>query len=105
MSTVNVTVGHKVNATLVFLDQDGNPMLKPQVADAPPAWSNTTAATGTLVAAPDGLSAVETALAAGTDEIDVDMKVGGVEFKASVGVIVAAAPQVLTSVAIATTVA
>lgn len=105
MSTVTVSVGHAVTCTLVFLDQNGNPMKSAPAPDTPPAWSDTTSATGTLTASPSGLSASEVAVAEGGDTISVDLKVGGVEFKASVDVVVTSAPQVLTSVGIDTSVA
>lgn len=104
MSTVTVSVGHTVACSLVFLDQSGNPMLVTPVPDAPPTWSDTTPATGTLTPAPDGLTANEVALVAGNDTINMSLAVGGVSFAASVGVVVSSAPQVLTSVQITTTV-
>ena len=80
-------------------------MLTPPTPDAPPVWTNSTPATGTLVAAADGSSAVETAIAVGTDVISVAATVGGKAFTATQGVTVTAAPQVLTSIGILTTVA
>ncbi len=105
MSNIDVTVGHKVSMTLVFLDQNGNPMLTPVAPDAVPTWSDTTPATGTLSAGADGLSASELAVAAGTDVVNVSLAVGGVAFAASLGITVAEAPQVLTSVSITATTA
>ncbi len=105
MSNIDVTVGHKVSMTLVFLDQNGNPMLTPVVPDAVPTWSDSTPATGTLSAGADGLSASELAVAAGTDVVNVSLAVGGVAFAASLGITVAEAPQVLTSVSITATTA
>ena len=105
MNPVAVTVGHIVNCALVFLDQDGNPMVTTPTLDAPPTWSDTTPATGTLTAASSGLTASESIIAAGTDTISVKLSVGGVAFSASVAVTASAAPQVLTSVQIAATVA
>jgi hypothetical protein len=99
---VTVTVGHKIECSIGFLDAAGNPMLVTPTPDAPPTWTNTTPATETLVAAPDGLTAVATAIAAGSDEIDLALSVGGVAFKALVSVTVQAAAQVLTSVVINT---
>jgi hypothetical protein len=101
---VTVTVGHKINCSIGFLDTNGNPMITPPVPDAVPTWTNTTPATETLVASGDGLTAVATALAAGSDEIDLALAVGGVAFKALVAVTVQAAPQTLGSVTINTTV-
>ena len=101
---VTVTVGHKINCSIGFLDQNGNPMLPKPTLDATPSWNNTTPASETLVAAPDGLTAVATALAAGSDEIDLSVTVGGAVFKALVAVTVQAVPQTLGSVVINTTV-
>jgi hypothetical protein len=103
--SVALSVGHKVTCTLTFMDQFGNPMLVTPVPDALPAWTDITPATGTLTAAPDGLSATEVAIAAGTDTISVALAVGGVAFKASVDLAVTAAPQVLTTIGILATVA
>jgi len=91
--------------SLIFLDQSGNPMLVTPTPDAPPTWTDTTPATGTLTPAANGLTATELAIAAGTDTVSVALAVGGVSFSASVEIDVAAAPQILTSIAIATTVA
>lgn len=101
---VTVSVGHQINCTIEFLDQNGNPMVTPPVPDAPPTWTNASTATDTLTAAANGLTATDVAVAPGTDTITVDLKVGGVDFTASVGVDVTAAPQVLTSIAIETAV-
>lgn len=105
MSNVTVNVGHTVSFTLVYLDQNGNPMLVTPVPDAPPVWSDTTPATGTLTVAPSGLTASELALVAGTDVVNVAVIVGGTTFSALVDLTVQAAPQVLTTVQIASTVA
>lgn len=105
MSNVTVTVGHTVSFTLVYLDQNGNPMLTTPVPDAPPTWSDTTPATGALTPAPSGLSATELANAVGTDTVSVSVVVGGNIFAASIDLTVEAVPQVLTSVQIAANVA
>ncbi len=105
MSNVTVNVGHNVSFSLLFLDQQGNPMLVTPTPDAPPVWSDTTAATGTLTAAANGLTASEVALAAGTDTVNVSLMVGGVVFPGSIDVTVQAVPQILTSIAILATVA
>ena len=104
MANINVTVGHTVSMKLVFLDQNGNPMLTAVTPDAAPAWSDTTPATGTLTVGADGLSATELAITAGADVVNVSLAVGGVAFAASLGITAAAAPQVLTSVQILATV-
>lgn len=104
MANVNVTAGHTVVMALSFLDQNGNPMLTPVAPDAVPVWTDTTSATGTLTESADGLTASEAALAAGTDVVTVSLSVGGKAFTASLGITVTAAPQVLTSVGITSTV-
>jgi hypothetical protein len=100
LANVTVTVGHTVDFSLVFLDQNGTPMLTTPTPDTPPSWSNTTPATGTLTPAASGLTAQESALAAGTDTVSVSMTVGGASFSASIDLTVQAAPQILTSVQI-----
>jgi hypothetical protein len=100
MSTpVTVSVGHTVNCSLVFLDQNSNPMLVQPTPDSPPAWSDSTPATETLTAG--GLTASALAIAPGGDTISVSVSVGGVTFGATLGVTVTAAPQTLTSISIA----
>lgn len=105
MNPIALSVGHTASFTLEFLDQNGNPMLTTPVPDAAPVWTDTTPATGTLTAGTTGLTASELAIAAGGDTVTVVLTVGGVSFTASVSLAVASAPQVLTSVAIETTVA
>jgi len=95
-----VTVGHQLALSILFLDQRGNPMLTAPTPDAAPSWSNSTPATETLAAAADGLSAVATTVAPGTDTVSLSVVVGGVTFSATLGVEVDAEPQVLTSVGI-----
>jgi len=99
-----VSLGHVINMVIDFLDQNGNPMLTPQVVDSPPIWSNTTPATETLVASADGLQAVATPVADGVDTISVTAMVGGKQFGATLNVNVAPAPQVLSSIVITPTV-
>lgn len=105
MSNVTLSVGHSVDFSILFLDQNGNPMLTTPVPDAPPVWSDITPATGTLVVSASGLSASEAAIAAGTDTVSVSLAVGGVTFTGSIDVTVEAAPQTLTSIGILATVA
>ena len=102
--SVAVNVGHSVNMTLAFLDQNGNPMLTTPAPDAPPVWTDTTPAVGTLTASGSGLTATELALTPGGDTVTVSLSVGGVAFTATVDITVSAVPQVLTSVAIVPTV-
>jgi hypothetical protein len=98
MQTVNV--GHKINMTIAYFDQIGNPMLTTPVPSSPPAWSNTNAAAETLVPAADGNSCVATAIAPGSDTVNLSLMVGGQTFAASLAVEVQAAPQTLTSIQI-----
>ena len=100
MNPIIVSIGHTISCTLVFLDQNGQPMLTTPTPDAAPVWSDTTPATETLTAAADGLGASAIAMAAGNDVISVALAVGGVQFSATLPVTVSPAPQVLTSVAI-----
>ena len=104
MTPVTVNVGHTVTCSIVYLDQNGNPLLVTPTPDAAPTWAQTTPATESMAVTADGSTDVLTALAAGADTVSVDLKVGGVDFSASVNVNVAAAPQILTSIAVATTV-
>jgi hypothetical protein len=104
MNPVTLSIGHAAALSLVYLDQNGNPMQAPQTPDAPPTWADDTPATGTLVVGPGGLTATETAVAAGNDNVSVSLAVGGVQFKASLGIVVSPAPQILTSVEIAASV-
>jgi hypothetical protein len=99
-----VSIGHVINAELSFLDQNGNPMLVTPKPDAVPTWANLAPAVETLVASADGLQAVITPLTVGVDTVSVSLTVGGVMFNATLNVAVAAAPQVLTSVEIKSTV-
>jgi hypothetical protein len=103
----DVTVGHVVTDTILFLDQNGNPMLVTPAPDAPPVWTNApgTPPVDSMSVSADGLTATITALAAGGDTIGVTVLVGGVSFAATQSLNIAAAPQVLTSVAIAASVA
>jgi len=104
MSAVTLTVGHKVDFAIIFLDQNGNPMQTTPTPDSPPVWSDVNPETGTLTPSTSGLTASELAIAAGSDTVNVAVTVGGVEFKGLIDVTVEAAPQVLTSIQILATV-
>jgi hypothetical protein len=99
-----LSMGHTLALAIAYLDQNGNPLLVAPIPDAPPTWSNTTAATETLAASADGLTCVGTPLAPGNDTVSLGLVVNGVSFAATLGVEVDPAPQVLTAVAIAATV-
>ena len=103
--SVSVTVGHKVDFALAFLDQHGNPMLTRPVPDSPPIWLDTDNSVGTLTAAADGLTAEELAIKEGTDTVSVNVMVGGIKFEASIDIVVAPEAQVLTSIQILANVA
>lgn len=104
MANVSVNVGHKVEFSLSFLDQHGNPMVTTPTPDSAPVWVNTNSAAGALTAAANGLTAEEVAVAPGSDTVSVHLAVGGNSFTATVDLTVQAEPQVLTSVAIVATV-
>jgi len=104
MSSVTLTVGHTANLSIGYFDQNGNPMLTTPTPDAPPTWTDTTPATGTLTPAASGLTATELAIAAGSDTVNVALAVGGVSFTGSIDVTVQSVPQVLTSIQILATV-
>ncbi len=97
----DVSIGHTVVDTIVYLDQNGNPMLVTPVPDSPPTWTNIAAATvDTMVVSADGSTDTISALASGVDTITVNVVVGGKTFTAVQQLSIAAAPQVLSSVAI-----
>lgn len=97
---LTMQVGQTDNLTLAFLDQNGKPMANNPTVDSPPSWSNTSGTAESVGPASDGLSAVLTALAEGTDTVNMTLSVDGKSFSASLDVTVEAAPQVLTSVEI-----
>jgi hypothetical protein len=98
----DLTLGQGLSLSIAFLDQKGNPMATPVVADAPPAWTND-ATIETLTVAADGMTADTVSIAVGADKINLAMKVGGADFSASLDVTVADVPQVLTSIQIVAT--
>ena len=97
---ITATVGHKVNCSIGYLDQNGNPMLTTPTPDAPPGWENTTPSGETLVASPDGNTAETTTLTVGADLISLSLLVGGQAFTATLAVTVEATPQQLTTIVI-----
>lgn len=100
MDTITLSVGHTAALGVIYLDQNGNPMLATPTPDSPPQWSDTTSATDTLTVGPNGNTATLAAIAAGDDTVNLTVVVAGATFSASLGVTVQAAPQVLTSVKI-----
>jgi hypothetical protein len=101
---VTLSVGHKLNLAIAFLDQHGNPLLTPPTPDAKPTWTDTTPATETLAVDASGLTATGTPIAAGTDTISLSLLVGGKPFTATLDVTVTPEAQVLTSIDIVPTV-
>lgn len=94
------SLGHSIAFTVTVLDANGNPMLTPVAFDSPPAWTQSTPATESLVVAPDGASAQASSLAVGTDSISVSAVVGGKTFAASIAVEVDPVPQVASAIRI-----
>jgi hypothetical protein len=77
-------------------------MLVTPVPDSAPVWTNVAAPTiDTLTVSADGSTATITPLSAGADTVTLTVIVGGHIFTATQQVNISAAPQVLTSVAIA----
>jgi hypothetical protein len=101
-----VSVGHEVICTITYLDQNGNPMLVTPKPDSAPVWTDTPSAVGvdTNSVSADGLTDIVSALAAGSDTVGVSVIVGGKTFTDSALLTITPAPQVLTSVSIATAV-
>ena len=95
-------VGKTENLAIEYLDQNGQPMVPTPTPDAPPAWSQTNASAVDLTAAADGNTAAAKGAAAGDDIVQLDLKVGGKSFSATIDLTVTAVTpvQVLTSVAI-----
>src|SRR5712672_1772300 len=93
LSNVIVTVGHAVTFSLVFLDQNGNPMVTTPLPDGPPTWTDTTPTTGTLTPAASGLTASELTTGVGADTVTVSLAVAGTSFSASIDLTVQDVPQ------------
>jgi hypothetical protein len=97
----DVVVGHNITYTIVYLDQNGQPMLTSVTPDSPPAWSNLAAPTiDTMSISADGSTDSVSAVGAGADSVTVSVTVGGVTFTAVDQVSISAAPQVLGAVAL-----
>lgn len=103
MST-DVFIGHTVNFGISQVDTTGLPMVTPVAFDAAPTWaeSSTDGSIETLTVAGDGLTAVGSAVGAGTDTVTATVIVGGVSFSASVDVVVSAEPQVFGGIVVTT---
>ena len=100
---INTTVnaGHEVIDTIVYLDQNGQPMLTTPTPDAPPTWVNVaTPDIDTMSISADGSTDTIQAVGAGVDTITVTVTVGGVQFVATQNLTVSPAPQVLTDIEI-----
>lgn len=97
----DVVVGHEIVNTIVYLDQNGQPMLVTPTPDSAPVWTNLAAPTiDTMSVSADGSTDTVSAVGAGVDSLSVTVTVGGVAFTAVEQISISAAPQVLTSVAI-----
>ena len=109
--TTPVGFGQKITYALEFDDQNEKPMATTPTVDAPPVWTAVAPATGTLVVASDGLTAVYTPADPGqttpSDTVTVVAMVAGVSFTATDTVNVQADPvpvQTLTSLKLVPTV-
>jgi len=96
----DITLGHGLDLSITYLDQNGNPMLVTPTPDAPATWTQTNPETETLVVGADGNTAATTSIAVGSDSIGLSVTVGGATYTASLIVNVTEVPQVLTGVAI-----
>jgi hypothetical protein len=97
----DVVVGHQIINTIVYLDQNGAPMLVNPVPDVAPVWGNLAAPTiDTMSISADGSTDTVSAVGAGVDTLSVSVVVGGNVFTAVEQISISAAPQVLSSVAI-----
>ena len=103
---VDVTVGHTVDCTIVYLDQNGNPMLTTVTPDSPPSWTDiaSSPAIDALSVSADGSQCEITTTGAGSDTVSLSVIVGGKTFNASLQLNIASPPQVLTRVSIQTVV-
>jgi hypothetical protein len=108
MAKVPVTVGHTVTNVIQYFDQNGNPMLVTPTPDSPNVWvdsgSQASPPIDAVATSTDGNTTTVTPSAAGTDNLSVTVTVGGKTFTASVEIDISAAPQVLTTIGIASTV-
>lgn len=108
MAQVPVTVGHKVTNVVQYFDANGNPMLVTPTPDTPNVWtdsgSTATPPIDTSTISTDGNTQTVVPSAAGVDQVGVTVVVAGKTFTASVEIDISAAPQVLTSIGIASTV-
>ena len=83
-----INAGQTLPMTIEYTDSNGN-KTSTWPTDAAPAWSDTTPATDTLVAAADGNSATALGSAAGGDDtINLALSAGGVPFSATLALTV-----------------
>jgi hypothetical protein len=72
-----LSVGHTLTDTIVYLDQNGQPMQTAPVPDKPPAWTNLAANTvDTMQVSADGTTDGLTAAGPGVDTVTVTVVVG-----------------------------
>lgn len=81
----------QIDNLLIQVSDQNNNILPGVVFDAPPAWTNDTPATATLVASADGTTAVVTPVAVGVTNVGLNCLLGGKSFAAALQVTVAAA--------------
>jgi hypothetical protein len=97
---LDVTVGHEIECTIIYLDANGNPMQVAPTPDSSPAWTSTGAPVDSLTVSSDGTVCDVTALAAGADALNLTVTVGGNSYTASLPFTVEAPPQELASISI-----
>ena len=100
--TDNVSVGHQIDYSFLYVDTSGNPMKAPIVPDSPPVWANAPASppVDAFTRSADGATAVLQASAPGADTVTLTVVVAGVTYTGSDQVLISAAPQVLGGVQI-----
>lgn len=95
-----IRVGQTDEMSIIYLDQDGQPMDAPAVLDSQPVWSNSNPVSETVMASADGMTSTQTGLEVGNDTIGLSVTVGGHDFTASLSVSIEPPAQVLTSIQI-----
>jgi hypothetical protein len=86
---MNTNVGNNLSFSIAYFDANGNEIAA--TPDSPPTWSDDNATVGDLTQSADGTSAQESILAAGTDDVSVNLTIGGVQFTATLSITAVAA--------------
>lgn len=86
---MNTNVGNTLSFSIAYFDANGNEITA--TPDSPPTWSDDNAAVGDLTQSADGTTAQESILAAGTDDVSVNLTIGGVQFTATLSITAVAA--------------